>query len=184
MIDRRELKRIGNKVGKYLDPLALFLLIAVFIIPAMAVVNLSPKSKPESNVLGARSDQGITIVMVGGIHDFLKDERIEVPTDGMYVYKAEMIKHGVGKYSKPILQIVNSTNNELKIMVEGGTLNPIDSPLYLMYNDNKYSLEEENGNKNSLAINVPKQSKKILFLTFDTQTPLLFNEEVEITISQ
>lgn len=184
MIDKREIKRFNMKFGKFLDPLALFLLIAVFVLPSLAVINLSPKSKSATNVLGAESKQEISTVLVGGIHDYIKEERIDFPNEKRVEYNSVLIKHSPGTYSKPILQITNSFNNDAIVNILGGTQNPTGSPIYLIVNNQEYLLQDSSGDTQEVQVKLPQQSKNIVYLKLDTTTPLLFNEDISITIVQ
>lgn len=184
MIDKREIKRFGLKIGKFLDPLGLFLLIALFILPTLAVINLSPKSKVVNNVLGAKSQKEISVVMVGGVHDFLKEERIEIPSDDTYIYHAQMIKHDAGTYSKPILQIINTYEKDIEVTVSGGSVNPTGSPFSIIFDEKQYMIQDEKGEQNTIKIQIPKQSKKIMYIQFDTTTPIKFNEDIEVMVVQ
>lgn len=184
MIDKREIKRAGLKFGKYLDPLGLFLLIAVFILPALAVLNLSPKAKQTYNVLGAKSDKEISVIMVGGLHDYVRNERIEFPSSGSFKYSAKLLKHDIGEYSKPILQLSNTYERDQTVSVVGGTSNPTGSPIYLLFRDKAYLIQDEAGIQNVVSIRIPKQSRESMYLQFNTLTPVLFDEEFEITVTQ
>jgi hypothetical protein len=184
MIDKREVKRFNMKFGKFLDPLALFLLIAVFVLPSLAVLNLSPRSRSATNVLGAESKEEVSTVLVGGIHDFIKEERIDFPNEKRVQYNSVMIKHNVGTYSKPILQVSNTFGNDATVNIQGGTENPTGSPIYLIVNNQEYLLQDASGNPQDISVKLPEQSKNIVYLKFETTTPLLFNENVSITIVQ
>ncbi|MCC7290326.1 hypothetical protein IT417_03700 [bacterium] len=184
MMASREFKRVYNKLGKFLDPVGLFLLLAVFVLPALTVVNLSPRSNQVNNVLGVESKKDVSVVMVGGVHDFLKDERISFPSEGVSKYEAQMIKHDIGSYSKPILQLSNNYESAMNLEVTGGSSNRTNIPLYLIYREKEYLIQDENGITNVANIRIPDRTKDIMYLKFDTSTPLRFNENVEVTIVQ
>lgn len=184
MIDKRELKRLNKKIGKYLDPLALFLLFAVFILPALTVLNLSPQSKSNFNVLGTTSKEEISLVLVGGVHDIFKEERILFPNDKYTKYESTIIKHEKGEYSKPILQIKNTFSDNVNIYVSGGTQNPINAELSLIYEGNEYLLQDRAGNMKEVELNVKENSKNIIYLKLVSPISLKFNEKVEINFVQ
>lgn len=184
MIDKRELKRLNNKIGKYLDPLALFLLFAVFILPALAVLNLSPQSKSNLNVLGTTSKEEVSFVLVGGVHDIFKEERIQFPNDKYTKYESTIIKHYEGEYSKPILQVKNTFGNDIKVTVSGGTQNPINAELSLIYDGNEYLLQNQAGDIKDIELNIKESSKSIIYLKLVSPISLKFNEKVEINFIQ
>lgn len=184
MINNREAKRFNLKFGKYLDPIGLFLLIAVFILPALAVVNLSPKSKTVHNVLGAQSKKEISVVLVGGVHDYLKEENISFPSATQSNYEAKLLKRNNGEYSKPILQFSNSYEKEGYVDITGGSENPTGSPISVIFNQKEYLVQDSSGATNVVRVTVPKMSKDVMYLKFDTNTPIKFNEKVSLSITQ
>lgn len=184
MIDKREIKRLNIKIGKYLDPLALFLLFAVFILPALAVINLSPRAKSVNNVLGAASKQELSVVLVGGTHDYLNSEKLSFPNEKMTTYQAAILKHEKGEYSKPILQVKNTFNAPTNIEISGGTQTPTGSPISLIFDNTEYTLQDESGSPQTINIKVKEQSTNIMYLRFDSKTSIGFDENFELNIVQ
>ncbi|MCK9368776.1 hypothetical protein M0R04_02245 [Candidatus Dojkabacteria bacterium] len=181
-MDSRGVKRFKAKFGKFLDPFGIFLLIALFLLPALAITNLSPHASITKNVLGVESKPGIGVVLVGGTHSFITNENISFPTDGKTVYQAEMIKRDTGIYSKPILQINNKSDKQDTIIVNGGTTNPTGSPIYLVYRNQTYLIQDTSGNRIFQDIKIEGSEKDIMYLKFDTKMKTNANEEIEIEI--
>jgi hypothetical protein len=181
-MDSRKVKRFKTKFGKFLDPFGIFLLIALFIIPALAVTNLSPRASLTKNVLGTESKPGIGVVLVGGVHSFISNESISFPVEGKTVYQTDMIKRDPGKYSKPILQINNMSDKEDEIVVNGGTEDPTGYPIYLVYKRQTYLIQDTQGNRIFSQIKIDGSDKDIMYLQFDTDKKVLFNEKVEVEI--
>ena len=184
-MDKREITRFKTKFGKFLDPFGIFLLVALFILPALAIANLTPHATLTKNVLGAESKPGIGIVLVGGVHDYLKDENISFPSDGKTLYQGVIIKdREVGKtYSKPILQISNMSDKEDSVVVSGGTDDPTGNPIYLVYKGETYLIQDTSGNKIFQTIKISGSDKEILFLKFDANNKTnAFNENIEVEI--
>lgn len=184
MIDKREIKRFSLKFGKFLDPLALFLLLAVFILPALAVINLSPKSQARTNVLGTKSKQDISVVLVGGTHPTVVNEKLSFPSDDRSEYSSTISKHEAGTYSKPIVQITNSYNKSAKIDFYGQTENTTNSEIFLIVNEKEYLLQEKNGNTYPISLEVSEQTKSVVYLKIVSDIPQLFSEKFNLTIVQ
>ena len=77
-----------NLLPQIFEPLAIVALLALFIIPTLTVINLSPITQElkESNVLGVTdSTQNIVVRKVGGIHDIFQNETLEKQDQTEYI---------------------------------------------------------------------------------------------------
>lgn len=179
---KRELKRIQSKFGKLLDPLGLFILLSLFILPALTIVNLSPKAGRSVTVLGTESKPGVGVVLVGGVHDYIKDERISFPQDDIYTYNAQIIKHGTGRYSKPILQLTNFSDKDETLILSGNTQTPTGSEIFLAIDEREYMIQNMSGDMITEQAKIKGSTKPIVYLVIKTSTPLQFNEDIEVNI--
>ncbi|KKR05591.1 MAG: hypothetical protein UT34_C0002G0098 [candidate division WS6 bacterium GW2011_GWF2_39_15] len=185
---KREIKRFRNSIEKYLDPFAIVAMILVLIIPALAVLNLSPVSKEgvktNKNVLGESDSSELGFAMVGGVHDYIKEENLDYPEDSLYTYEATIIKHNKGRYSKPILQIENSGSVEQTLLVSGTLETPNNMEVSLILDDKSYRLVSREGEPFTISIKVPSQSQEIAYLQLVSNTDSLFNNHVNIQFTQ
>ena len=117
------MRKKKNLLPQLLEPLAIVVLLALFIIPTLTVINLSPitQDNKQMDVLGVTSDDtGLQIKAVGGIHNIFKNENLEQRPFGEYKYTNTVSKRkGKEVYSKPILEIKNETSVERSVLFDG-----------------------------------------------------------------
>ncbi|MBI2357218.1 hypothetical protein HYV12_04175 [Candidatus Dojkabacteria bacterium] len=185
---KREIKRFRNKVGKYMDPLAIIAMILVLLLPALTVINLSPLSKSNvktnKNVLGEAVGKDLGFVLVGGVHDYIKEELLDFPSEDTYQYVATIIKHNPGRYSKPIVQIVNENSQEQAVTVSALMATTSNTEVSIIVNEKEYRLVSSEGEPYTTSIVLPSKSENIMYLKLVTQTPTLFNNNIELQFVQ
>jgi hypothetical protein len=184
MINKREAKRFSMKFGKFFDPLGLFLLIAFFILPTLAVINLSPQTKSLNNVLGTQSKKEVSTVLIGGVHEYIVNEKLAFKSQDFATYTSKLLKREAGEYSKPILQLQNTFSQDAVFEVSGGTQNPTGATISILLNGIEYVLQDSSGTNNTISITLPKNSKNDMYLRFNTQAEIQFSEDIEINLVQ
>lgn len=184
MINKREVKRFSLKFGKFFDPLGLFLLIAFFVLPTLAVINLSPQTKSLNSVLGAQSKKEVSIVLIGGVHEYIINEKLSTKSQDFATYTSRLLKRKAGEYSKPILQLQNTFSQDAVFEISGGTQNPTGATISIYMNNQEYILQDSSGTNNTISITLPKNSKNDMYLRFNTQTEIQFGEDIEINLVQ
>jgi len=185
-MSNREINRLKNRFSYAFEPFAIILLIALFILPTLAVLNLTPlssKSKMNSNVLGVKDREEIGLALVGGIHDIFKTEFLNSNTIDIYSYNSDIIKHSKGRYSKPILEITNFSSQGKKVQISSNSTISDNSIISLIYNDQIFVLQNTNGNTFTKSINLKEKSKDIIYLQLESFNNVRYNGEISITIS-
>lgn len=185
MITRNNQSKVKNLLGKILEPIALGLLALLFIIPTLAVINLEPITrdiKEFTNVLGVTTNSKVIVDLVGGTHEVLSVEKISKDGDSGYIYNAMITQRDSDFYSKPILQISNNTDEEKILTFLGTTLNPTQSNIGLIINDQVYTLQHSTGQSESVEILLKPQAKYNIYLTVESLVGIQFSEEFEMKI--
>lgn len=180
---KREIKRFKNKVEVFLEPFGLVALAFLFILPALAVINLSPIAKGQKiNVLGVGDGKGVSTVLVGGVHDIIKQEFLTFPTEGQIKYSAQLIKRDAGVYSKPILQIVNDSSEKAEVIVNANTQLGAGSEIVLIVDDARYVIQGDNGEPFTATISLEPMKESIVYLQLTSTNDVKFNDDIEIVL--
>lgn len=191
MIKKEQVKKVFTQI---LEPFALGLLALFFILPIITVMNLTPITRQleKIDVLGVTTNtqEDIMIRLIGGKHEVFSSEslnRIEDPDtvnpySDSYSYSARLGKRGADSYSKPILEIENSTEEEKVISFWGQTLTNTRSDIYLIVNEETYVLQEYTGDTQRQEITIPPNQKSIVFLALENLSGIQFSEIFDMTI--
>ncbi len=169
-----------NLLPKLFEPLAIAVLLALFIIPTLTVINLSPITRElkKSNVLGVtNSIQNIVVTKVGGIHDIFQNEELEKQDDTEYIYSTDIMKReGKKAYSKPIMTIKNTGTTEATLSFYGYTDSTTKSSHTLKIDKDSYNLTDTS------KIQLKPGEEKVIYLYTESQSSILFNEELNIVL--
>ena len=180
---KREIKRIKNRFSGLFDPLGIVALVALFLLPALAIINLSPIATSEQrNVLGVGDGEGVSAVLVGGVHDIIKEEIITFPNDQQIAYQAKLIARDAGTYSKPVLQLVNYDGAESTVRISGSTELGANTEVSVIVNDQRYIIESRSGEQFIQEIALPASSKSDLYLNLDSDNNVRFNDMITLRI--
>lgn len=185
MISKSKKAQFKESLGKIVEPIALGILALIFIIPSITVINLEPitKSIKEfTNVLGVTSSDQVLIDLVGGTHEIVSNERIYKEGDTGYTYEAILTKRESDFYSKPILKLINNSQEDKLITFLGSTLNPTRSDIGLIVNDQEYKLQTSSGISESVEILLRPQSEYDIYLTIENILGVQFSEEFDMSI--
>jgi len=178
-------EKIKKTLALVVEPIALGLVALLFIIPAITVVNLQPITKKlqDLNVLGVSNSAQLKVNIVGGTHQIFFNENIQ-SEDGTYTYKTKLVKREADSYSKPILEIENGKEEPVNLQIYGGTTIPTRSDIGLIINDQRYRLQESNGDILTQNITVYPQEKYILYRYVESFADVKFEEDFELTIKE
>lgn len=179
---KREIKRWRNRFEKVLEPFAIIALVALFVLPALTVLNLTPMVSPvNDNVLGATDREGVGVALVGGIHTTIDNESMEAG-DSDITYTAKLRARDQGIYSKPILELTNFNNERTDMQVSAYLPNVSDTDIKVVFNNEEYRLIHIDGRRYTQTIPMDKDDKGILYLSLDTKQDIRFAEELEVVV--
>jgi len=169
-----------NLLPQIFEPFAIAVLLALFIIPVLTVINLSPitQEAKKTNVLGvADSISHIIIKKVGGLHDIFTNEVLEKESETEYLYTTNIAKRdGKKTYSKPIITIKNTSQTEKTISFYGYTDSSTKSSISIKIEKESYSLTDTN------EIQLKPGEEKTMYLSTQSQNSILFNEKLNLII--
>ena len=178
-----------NKVKKtlalVLEPIALGLLALLFIIPAITVVNLQPITKKlkELDVLGVTNSSELKINIIGGSHLIFLNEKLD-SNEGIYTYKTKLVKREADSYSKPIIEIVNNKGEEINLEIYGGTTTATKSEIGIIIGEQRYRLQESNGNLLTQNITLRPKETSVIYLYIESFSDVRFEEDFELNIKE
>lgn len=170
-----------------IEPLAIIALLALFIVPTLTVINLSPITQEfkKSNVLGVTNkDSQIVVEKIGGIHNIFSTERLEKQPDSGYLYITEIGRRKAGKiYSKPILTLENKSTKEEKFSFYGYTDSTAESVISIKINNETYVLKDNSNTPYTIEVTLKPLEKKTMYLYVEGQKDILFLERLTIVLS-
>lgn len=176
-----------NLLPQLLEPIAIVVLLALFIIPTLTVINLSPitQENKHKDVLGVSSDDTALIISkVGGEHNIFKNEELEKNEFGEYTYISTITKRDGRKiYSKPILEVKNDTGMKRSVLLYGYINNSRNTNLSIMVGKERYVLNDSNNQSYTREITVEPGEKKVLYLEIKNEERVYFNQEFVLDIT-
>ncbi len=177
--------KIKRTLALVVEPIALGLVALLFIIPAITVINLQPITKrlKDINVLGVTNRSELQINIVGGSHQIFLNEKIDL-VEGKYIYRTKLTKRDADSYSKPIIEIINNKEESVNLDIYGGTKLPTKSDIGLIIRDQRYRLQEPNGDNSVQKIIVPPKERYIVYLYIESFSDVMFEEDFELTIKE
>lgn len=184
-MNKRVIKRLIARYGRLFEPLAVFAILTLFILPIVTVLNLSPKtrsliSRPNSSVLGVADVNGVIISKVGGNHKIVQNEKFISLNQSSFTYTATIKSREDGNYSKPILKVESGLDEEKEISFilkgyEGS------SEIGLLYNDTNYILKSSDGTHYTHIMKAEKGIQYI-YLNINTSSDVNFDQDLEIQV--
>jgi len=191
METKREFKRTYLKYGKFLDPIAVFALIILIVIPIFAVINLSTKTLPsiyeanttnnDKNVLGAKSDNTFGLELTPGGHAVIQTKLLNKVNVNRYIYKTNILKHNFGTYSRPVLNIYNNT--DLPILVSISPSGITEQPLVnTILDSSRKRLYSTSTGLRLVTYTVQPHMQKDLYVEIFSRKNINFQEELSLDI--
>jgi len=175
--------KVKKTLALVVEPIALGLLALLFIIPSITVLNLQPLTKKikDLNVLGVSNSSELQVNIVGGTHQIFLNERIQ-EVDNKYTYTTKLIKRDADSYSKPIIEIVNPKEESVNLEIYGNTALPTKSNIGLIIKDQRYKLQETNGEIVLQRITISPKEKYLIYLYVESFSDVKFEEDFELII--
>ncbi len=170
----------------FLEPFAFGILALIFIIPTITVVNLQPITKvlKDLNVLGVSEEQRVEINVIGGTHQIFGREKLLEDENSIFTYTTTLTRRDADRYSKPILEIKNNKNVDVKLEIYGNTHLPTYSNISMIINDQVYKLQSANGDVEIQKILLSPNQKYVVYLVVESFSNVQFNEDFELKIKE
>ena len=170
------------------EPLGILLIIAIFVVPTLAIINLSAETKffpTAQTVLGTTDQKEIKsdISLVGGIHNYIKNEKMEIDPQGFHIYHATIGSREGGNYSKPIIELSNNSENIQTYYFSGAMTIDKNSKVGLTFNDANYIIQDS-GELYRTSISLNPSESVTMFLSINNPNDILFSDEIEIMFAQ
>lgn len=169
-----------------LEPFAFGILALIFIIPTITVVNLEPITKVLKNldVLGVSDEARVEINAIEGTHQIFGREKLLEDESGTFTYTTTLTRREADRYSKPILEIKNNKNIDVKLEIYGNTHLPTYSNISMIINDQSYKLQSPNGDVTTQNILLAPNQKYVVYLVVESFSNVQFNEDFELKIKE
>lgn len=179
-------QKLKNFFISVLEPFAFGLLALIFILPTITVMNLEPITKAFKNldVLGVSDKAQLSINIIGGTHQIFSREKLQEDENGIYTYVTTLTRRDSDRYSKPILEIVNDKNEDVKLEIYGNTHLPTYSNISMIINDQVYKLQSSNGDVTTQKILLLPNQKYVVYLVIESFSNVQFNDDFELKIKE
>ena len=176
-----------NLLPQIVEPFAIVVLLAFFIIPTLTVINLSPITKEvkKENVLGVNTfSSNVVVKNLGGFHEIIKGESLSKTNESEYLYKTTIQgRDKLKTYSKPILQIQNKGFSPVILSFYGYTDSRTDTKVTLKIGRNSYLLRDEKGQLYQQDFFLEPTSDTTVYLYLENSNRILFSEDFEMEVS-
>ncbi len=179
--NREKIKTIFTQI---LEPFALGILALLFIIPIITVMNLTPLTKQlkKLDVLGVTAQDGVKVTLVEGKHEIFTSENLLKIDERHYTYSTILNKRSSDNYSKPIIEVENRNDVEMKLTFSGQTLSNTKSNIFLLVNEKSYRLQDNKANTYTQTIILKPFEKTTIFLAIENLSGVQFSEEYDMDI--
>jgi len=197
MDERKSLEKIKNLLDKFIQPFGVLLILGLFILPVLAVINLSPKTgKFYSDVLGANDSKVLEISKVNtNSKDYYIDNsksdspillntRLEKVSSSYYKYYGELQNREAGTYRYEDISINNNSDQEKTIKVEGKTESGSTTRISIKSRNMLLMLQSEQGEHFDHVIKVNPGEEIKLQIVIYNRSSIFFNEDLKLFITE
>lgn len=172
---------------KIFEPLTIVLILALFLIPTLTVLNLSPitQENKQSNVLGVTdSPNNISIELLNKDDNIFVGETLRREKDRDYVYTTEVQpREKEREYSKQAFRISNRSNGKQKVVVSGYANSTSSSHFSLKVDGVWYVLRDDSKEMYEREIVLGPNSTKTVYISTYSEKSILFKEAFTVNIS-
>jgi len=176
-----------NLLPQVFEPLAIVVILGLFLIPTLTVINLSPitQENKHDNVLGATSSpHSIGIEMLNENDEIFVSDTLRKKRDGEYVYSAEVgPRKGEKEYSKPAFRITNRSSSKQKLVVDGYADSTSPSNFSLKIDGIWYVLRDGSRKMYEREIVLESNATKTVYISTYSDSNILFKEVFTVNIS-
>ena len=181
-MEERQKARINLKFGKFADPFAIVLILAICTLSILSVSNLTPQthSTRGDRILGVTEESKDYLQPIYGEHNYITEENLDRMSESHYKYSTFIKPNMKPRISKPILQINSKDNNYQKLKSKTFYSNDSNSRVSLVdANNNTSYLILNNGQRYTQNLPLEKTGSK-LYLAIENTQPVFFNQYIEI----
>lgn len=176
-----------NLLPQIFEPLAIVLILALFLIPTLTVLNLSPitQESKQSNVLGVTdSPNNISIELLNKDDKVFVGETLKREKEREYVYTtAIQPREKEREYSKQAFKIVNKSGSKQKLVVSGYTDSMSSSHFSLKIDGEWYVLRDDSKEMYKREIVLEPNATKTVYISTYSEKNILFKEVFTVNIS-
>lgn len=176
-----------NLLPQIFEPLAIVLILGLFLVPTLTVLNLSPitQENKKNNVLGVTdSPNNIAVELLNKSDTTFVAERLSRERDREYVYTTEVQPREKEKeYSKQAFKISNRSNAKQRLIVSGYADSTSSSHFSLKINGVWYVLRDDSKEMYKREIVLEPNSTKTVYISAYSEKNILFREIFTVNIS-
>lgn len=153
---------------------------------------MSPKVREDNTemanknegVLGVVVDSQVSISPIGGSHNYVTNEKLDLLNENLYTFSTTIIAREAGTYSKPIIRISNSTEEESTFTFALKSEDPSSSRIGILHEDTNYVLRDDAGIFYNPQVTISSGEYVDLFLQVHDEFDVNYNEDLVIKLVQ
>jgi len=197
MDKRKYFEKIRSVFEKFIQPFGVLVILALFVLPVLSVINLSPKTgKLYNNVLGTNDSKIFEIQKINndskeyfsdnGENEkpILTNTTLEKVSSTYYKYYGDLQNRIAGTYRYEEILLDNNSDVEKTIKVEGKTESGSTTRVSIKSRNMLLMLQSESGEHFDHYIKVnPGEEIKVQIVIYN-RAPIFFNEELKLYITE
>lgn len=178
-MDKKPIKATVNSI-------VVLLIAFTAITPFLVVLNLTPETRQpiRPNVLGVQSSIAgdKTISLIEGVHNYITDESLVKRAENVHVYSAQINARESGTYSKPIVNVTNTSSKAKKLKVFSSSDTPgTSTKVGIIINGTNYILEDNGQTTLFHQLSFDPNSDKKIYLSIESPLNISYDELITIT---
>jgi len=180
---RRETKIIKQNLLNVLEPLIALIVITIFIFPTLAVINMTPKTKSFSDVLGVNTSKLVKIDVADGKSALATKPFIDNVTDNSFRIGVNVSPLTSGDNKFKMFTIRNISTQDIKVLVTGSLESSTQLEMGFVQDTGKLVIQSSNGTLFTKEIILPASESKNFEVYISTELGTNFSDKLNINIS-
>jgi hypothetical protein len=170
---REQFYKFKKSTEKFLDPFLVLALLLVFVVPAVAVLNLTPtwRTMDEgAKVLGTTDQDQLVLIPYQTGAQGLQLIEVNQTTETSYLLTLKNLAHEEGRYINKIFDIANPTQTQKQLAVEPSFQDvPDGTKVSIMIDEVKHVLLDTDGTSYPVGIYLQDEEEFPVYLVLESE---------------
>jgi hypothetical protein len=183
--ERRNKAEWEKKISKFFEPITVILVLIVFAFPVITVLNISPLTKTNSDVLGAATGKLIKIDLYTDkeANSVMSKPYLDNITESSFVISSVIDPLTEGQHEFKEFKIRNISDGQVKLVIGGTLESNTQSDFGFIGDAGKQLLQTEDGTLYNKEFILPSGESKEFKLFIKTNHDTNFIDKLSINIS-
>jgi hypothetical protein len=180
---KRETKVIKQNLLSILEPFIALVVIAIFVFPTLAVINMTPNTKSFSDVLGAQTSKLVKIDVEDSTSALAAKPYIDNVTDNSFRIGVNVSPLTSGDNKFKMFTIRNISTKDVKILVTGSLESSTQLEMGFIQDSGKLVIQSNNGTLFTKEIVLPASESKNFEVYISSELGTNYTDKLNINIS-